>query len=182
MATETVRDLVARLLNSYDIDDRTTSTVLAEIQDELDNEAVDPATDPWGLVIDQAVGLAAVYDIDPGSPTTPDELHDLWAKVIVAIAEGARSDALAEADHLRAAANSWHELTESLGPLLATPPEEVHCQDGAPLWSARIRGALWRAFGLGRRWQAQGTGQRFDPLEIGSPFNLKYEDPEETRT
>lgn len=44
--------------------------------------------DEWGLVIDQVVGLSAVYDIDV-NPRTPQEVHDAWQRLVPIIAASA---------------------------------------------------------------------------------------------
>ena len=176
-----LRDRIADLIT-----DRDTECVLGAITAEGMADAImeiipQPEPDPWGPVIDQVVGLAAVYDIVHEGPTTPEQVTDLWSQVIYAIALESRSkgrmdharDHRAEVAALTESADNWHLLTDALvDDLRMAGPDDDQSVDR---YRTAVGRALWRAFGIGRRWQAAGTGAKFDPLEVGSPFNLKEE-------
>lgn len=128
-------------------------TELLELADELDGGDIHLESNPWGLVIDQVVGLAAVYDIDPRHPTTPEQVHDLWREILPRIATAATMQGWQETEHLRAAADQWHLLTEALALDLRVDGVSLSLDDDAKVWRQRVRDALWMAYGIGRRHQ-----------------------------
>lgn len=145
--------------------DSAAETELLKLADELDGGDIHLEPNPWGLVIDQVVGLAAVYDIEHGGPTTPKQVHDLWQKVVIKIANNARQaerevmteclrDAERTADYFRAASDQWHQLTEALRGDLRE--DDANDDDDADVWRVHVRKALWMAYGIGRRHQRDG--------------------------
>lgn len=78
-----------------------------------DTPGLEPVGDEWGLVIDQVVGLSAVYDIDV-HPRTAREVHDAWHKLIPIIAERAETLRTAGHDLMKTTAGMLRSISRNM--------------------------------------------------------------------